>query len=240
MPSALLHTLHFLDLNGKPLAYRLFRASRRSLSIHIDHDGVQVRAPNRLPLYEIESAIRERSQWIFQSLRWWRQHRRLLADPDWQDGATIFYRGEKLTLHVQQKRTAFISRDLFGLSLAVKNHRAADIAHAVMLWWWHEAEQILLPQVHREAAKLGRAPTKVSLSKARRQWGNCNARHEIRINWRLIMLPPSLASDVIAHEVAHLCELNHSPRFWATLEQLRPGIRERDQALAEWQTLLAT
>ncbi len=239
MSSALSSALCFLDLDGKPLAYRLVRGQRRSLSIHIDHDGIQVRAPRRLPLYDIESAMRERGQWIFQSLHWWQQHRRLLADPGWQDGAVIFYRGEKLVLSVQKKHAVSVSHDLFGLSLAIKNDNAADIARAVISWWWQEAEQVLLPKVHHEAKKLGCTPTKVLLSKARCQWGSCNARHEIRINWRLIMLPPPLAFDVIAHEVAHLCELNHSHRFRAILERLRPGIREREHALAEWQTLLA-
>jgi len=237
--SAASESLCFLDLDNRPLAYRLSRSKRRSLSIHIDHDGVQVRAPNRYPLYEIEHALRERAVWIFSTLHWWRQHRRCLADPDWQDGAAIPYRGETLILHIQRQSSSFVTRDLFGITLAINNNHKADIARAIMSWWWQEAERILIPQVYGEAAKIGQTPAKVLLSRARRQWGSCNTRREIRINWRLILLPPQLATDIIAHEVAHLCEMNHSPRFWALLEQLRPGIRNRESALAEWQTLLA-
>jgi len=66
------------------------------------------------------------------------------------------------------------------------------------------------------------APT-VRLSSARTQWGSCNQNGEIRLHWRLIQLPPRIADYVVAHEVAHLVELNHSPRFWALLEALLPG-----------------
>ncbi len=61
------------------------------------------------------------------------------------------------------------------------------------------------------------------LSNARTQWGSCNQKGEIRLNWRLVQLPPRIADYVVAHEVAHLVELNHSPRFWALLEKLLPG-----------------
>ena len=68
----------------------------------------------------------------------------------------------------------------------------------------------------RLRARASRAPPPtVRLSNARSEWGSCNAQGEIRLNWRLVQLPPALADYVVAHEVAHLVELNHSPRFWA-------------------------
>ena len=60
----------------------------------------------------------------------------------------------------------------------------------------------------------------------------------IRLNWRLVQLPPDLALYVVAHEVAHLVELNHSPRFWALVETLFPGPRAARRALDDWTALL--
>ncbi|MDR1529301.1 MAG: M48 family metallopeptidase [Burkholderiales bacterium] len=228
------------DVNGTPFTYRLCRSRRRSLSISIDGQGVLVRVPQRLALYEIETALRERAQWIFHSLDWWQRHHRDLADPGWCDGATIFYRGNPLALCVRMARREKITHDLLGLSIMMAHASEAAVAYAVHRWWWREAERILFPQVYLEAAKLDRHPAKVALSDARTQWGSCNARGVIRINWRLILLPPQLAVDVIAHEVAHLCELNHSRRFWTLVEKLRPDIRQRNTQLAEWSGLLAS
>ena len=77
------------------------------------------------------------------------------------------------------------------------------------------------------------------LSNARSEWGSCNARGEIRLNWRLVQLPPALAEYVVAHEVAHLVELNHSPRFWAIVESLMPGHAALRRELEDWTALLA-
>ena len=76
------------------------------------------------------------------------------------------------------------------------------------------------------------------LSNARSEWGSCNARGEIRLNWRLVQLPPALAEYVVAHEVAHLVELNHSPRFWAIVETLMPGHAALRRELEDWTALL--
>ena len=76
------------------------------------------------------------------------------------------------------------------------------------------------------------------LSNARSEWGSCNAKGEIRLNWRLVQLPPELARYVVAHEVAHLVELNHSPRFWALVETLHERHREARRELAQWAAAL--
>jgi predicted metal-dependent hydrolase len=75
------------------------------------------------------------------------------------------------------------------------------------------------------AALLGLPPPPVTLSNARTQWGACSARGRIRLSWRLAHLEPALADYVVAHEVAHLKELNHSRRFWTLLETLYPDCR---------------
>jgi hypothetical protein len=65
----------------------------------------------------------------------------------------------------------------------------------------------------------------VALSNARTQWGVCNEDGTIRLSWRLVHLEPALADYVVAHEVAHLVELNHSKRFWNLLAKLYPDWR---------------
>ena len=78
----------------------------------------------------------------------------------------------------------------------------------------------------------------MKLSNARSEWGSCNVRGVIRLNWRLVQLPPELADYVVAHEVAHLVELNHSARFWAVVETLFPGHAAARAALDDWTALL--
>ena len=62
----------------------------------------------------------------------------------------------------------------------------------------------------------------ISLRDPRSRWGSCTARGELMFSWRLVMAPPAVLDYVVAHEVAHLAEMNHSPRFWAVVRRLCP------------------
>jgi predicted metal-dependent hydrolase len=231
-----------IALQNTLLSYQLIRASRRSVSIRVEADAVVVKAPRWLTIHDVETTLRERAAWIIRTVAWWRRHARPLVRPAWQPEAEVLYRGAMLPLsvrHGHKSRHKNEARcDLLGLQVTAFSAESVSIEQSVRQWWWREAENVLIPRAVAMAARTGRSPAGIRLSRARRQWGSCNARSEILLNWRLILLPPELADDVIAHEVAHLHELNHSPRFWETLEAFHPGTRQRRKALAEWAGLL--
>ena len=72
------------------------------------------------------------------------------------------------------------------------------------------------------AQAMGRPAPALGLSNARTRWGSCSAKTGIRLNWRLIHLPLPLIDYVVAHELAHLVEMNHSRRFWAVVGRIYP------------------
>jgi predicted metal-dependent hydrolase len=233
-------TARRIALGAHAIDFRLVRTRRRTIGMEIDLDGLTVRAPRWITIAEVESALRERAEWVVRTLEAWRSRRREAMPRVWSTGAPIVYQGRELTLAVFPSRTALIRADLFDL--AVLHPQAPDerqVAAAVSHWLREEALRFCLPRTAHFAAALGRPPPPMRLSNARREWGSCNHRGEIRLNWRLAQLPPALADYVIAHEVAHLAELNHSPRFWAVVEQLKPGHTALRYALDDWTALLA-
>ena len=117
-------------------------------------------------------------------------------------------------------------------------HDEEQVAAFVGSWLKDEALRALVPRVAAFASRIATALPPTRLSNARSEWGSCNHKGEIRLNWRLVQLPPDLADYVVAHEVAHLLELNHSPRFWALVESLFPGHAAARRALGEWTALL--
>ena len=64
---------------------------------------------------------------------------------------------------------------------------------------------------------------KLALSSARTRWGSASANGSIRLNWRLMHFRPPVVDYVVVHELAHLHEMNHSPRFWAHVQAQLPG-----------------
>ena len=227
-------------LAGQTVDYRLIRARRRTIGMEVDLSGLTVRAPRWVTLSEIEEALFERAQWIVRALAEWRSRRREVMPREWKSGAPILYRGRELSLEVFPARRKHVRPDLFNLTvLHPRAQVESEVAELVGKWLRDEAWALVAPQVEAYAGRIARTPPTLRLSNARSEWGSCNARGEIRLNWRLVQLPPPLAEYVVAHEVAHLVELNHSPRFWALVESLMPGHVALRRELEDWTALLA-
>ncbi len=88
-----------------------------------------------------------------------------------------------------------------------------------------QARAEIAPRVQRFAAGVGRAAGRLRLGDAKTRWGSCSARGDLSFSWRLILAPDTVLTYVVAHEVAHLVELNHSPRFWRVVDGLVPDAR---------------
>ena len=233
-------TTRRIALVGEMVDYRLSRVRRQTIGMSIDLDGLTVRAPRWVAIREIEEALTERAAWIVRTLAEWRGRQRDVLPREWRTGAPILYLGNELRLAVFRSRATAVRPDMFDLTVL---HPAAQdepaVADTVVRWLRDEAAQRVLPRVADFAHRVTRSLPPVRLSNARSEWGSCNHKGEIRLNWRLIQLPPMLADYVVAHEVAHLVELNHSRKFWALVEALLPGHDARRKALEDWTALLA-
>ena len=89
----------------------------------------------------------------------------------------------------------------------------------------HLARDRALPRIDHYSARVGRTVTGVSFRDTRSRWGSCTSQGKLMLSWRLILAPPEIFDYVIAHEVAHLVEMNHSRAFWSVVETLRPDYR---------------
>ena len=231
--------LRQITLGGEVVDYRLVRVKRRSIGMQIGFAGLTVRASRWVALRGIEAALREHAAWILRRLAEWRAQRRDVLPREWKTGAPLLYQGRDLALAVYPARRKEIAADLLNLTVL---HPAPDderqVATFVVHWLKDEALRLLAPQVVTFAATLALPAPRVRLSNARTEWGSCNRNGDIRLSWRLVQLPPHLAHYVVAHEVAHLVELNHSARFWALVETLYPGHAAARRALHEWSALL--
>jgi predicted metal-dependent hydrolase len=88
-----------------------------------------------------------------------------------------------------------------------------------------KARAVFSERLALHAPRLGVAAPPLRLSSARTRWGSCSHHGGISLNWRLIFMPLTVIDYVVCHELAHLKEMNHSPRFWSVVEQLCPDWR---------------
>lgn len=220
------------------LEYRLLRSKRRTIGFLIDDDGLRMTAPKWVTIAEIENAIREKQRWILAKLgeRRERSARRLQPHMQWCDGATLPYLGNDLTLRILPAASHGVAYLAETRELAISLPPEAgeqQLKDRVQGWLQLEAKRIFGERLPVYATKLGVSYRSFALSSATTQWGSCTAEGKIRLNWRLIHFALPMIDYVVAHELAHLREMNHSPRFWATVQSIFPEFEMAKRALRE-------
>jgi predicted metal-dependent hydrolase len=212
-------------LAGRRVEYRFARRRRRTIAITVDARGLSVSAPLNAAWREIEAFLLEKQRWIVARLDEWADVPRAAPVLGFS-GEQLPVFGEPQVLAVSAGRSG-VRQDGTRLCVSTPDPAARHRVIALLRRWFRaQALAALAPRSAAYAARLGRSAPAVSISSAERQWGLCTAQGTIRYSWRLAHLAPSLADYVVAHEVAHLVELNHSKRFWRVVESLYPEWRQ--------------
>lgn len=218
-------TLRYIQLGSKIVGYRFRRARRRSIGIVIDDDGLRVAAPGCAPIAEVEAFMREKAHWVLKRLAEWRDAPKPPV-VTWSEGAEIALLGASVTIELVPGQSAIsLEHGRLGIGLAPRGEPAA-LRKRGIAWIKEHARALLGERLALYAARLGVPTPALALSNARKQWGLCREDGQVRLNWRLIHLPLHLIDYVVAHELAHLREMNHSARFWAVVGVLYPDYRQ--------------
>ena len=89
--------------------------------------------------------------------------------------------------------------------------------------------------VHAQVAKINQRYNfpvgRIAIKNHRSRWGSCSKKHNLNFNYKILFLPERLAEYIVAHELCHLGEFNHSPKFWDLVARFAPDYRERVREL---------
>ncbi len=220
-----------IQLAGHVLEYTLRRGRRRTIGFCVDDRGLTVSAPRWVGLAQIDEAILEKARWITTRLGEMGERRRAVPRVRWEHGGMLPYLGQTLTIELAGAagRQESVRLDLERHRLCVSLPPQADsqqIRDRVQGWLQSEARRIFSERLDEFAPRLEVKYRALRLSAARTRWGSCSAEGKILLNWRLIHFPMSSIDYVVAHELAHLREMNHGPRFWETVGRVLPGFEQ--------------
>lgn len=215
-----------------PLEVRVNRRARRmTLRVCASTRRVRLTVPPRVGTAAARAFIDSHRGWIAAQAA-----RRLPPAVPFAPGIALPVGGELLWLTAADGRIA--RRD--GDALLVPGDGAL-FAGRVRRWLQAEAQRVLDQDTRRTAARIGREVREVRVGDFRSRWGSCAADGRIAYSWRLILAPVHVREAVVAHEVAHLVEPNHGPRFWKTATALlgQPHDEARSWLRAHGPNLLA-
>ncbi|MCB2072210.1 MAG: M48 family metallopeptidase [Novosphingobium sp.] len=193
---------------------RLHNARRMTLRLAPDGSEVRISIPRWGRTAEALDFARSRADWLAQQLA------ALPVREPVRAGRPIPYRGE--FIEIAHRTDAPRKPRLHDGRVSIGGP-AETLEPRLRRWLESEAREHLSQDLVDYCARIELPVPRLSLSNAGRRWGSCSAKGWIRINWRLVMAPDFVRRSVVAHEVAHLVHLDHSPRFHALLGELFEG-----------------
>ena len=204
-----------IALQGRPIRLGIRRhaqARRISLRLSAARDSIILTLPRRASVASGLRFFHAKSAWILAHVE--PESAIALAD-----GAVIPILGENCVICHKQGRGIAAINDKSELHIygdpAFTARRVRDFLKKHLL---AECAQ----RAESMAAQLGKKPRDVKIRDTRSRWGSCSAKGGLTFNWRLVLAPTQVVDYLVAHEVAHLAEMNHGPRFWQVVEELCP------------------
>ncbi len=216
-----------VELDGRLAVVKLKRhATSRRMVLRLARDGenFSLTLPKRQSLASAKTFLDASTLWMQNTLA----HRgRKLADAP---ADTVMLRGVALRIHKVEKLRGLVQLDETTNTLHVPGGEA-HWHRRLTDWLKREAEQDLRQASTDYAAKMQTHFSKLSVRDQQSRWGSCTSDGALSYSWRLVLAPPFVLDYVAAHEVAHLREMNHGPRFWRLVLTHCPHTRAAKQWL---------
>jgi hypothetical protein len=179
-----------------------------------------VRAPHFASSRLIQKLVDQKRIWIHKKQEMIRRHSEKLKAREFVPGEEFLYLGQNYKLEITENAG---ERLFFDQSFYLSKNGLASARELLREWYLQKAGEILSARVKHFADVRKISYRRLGLSNARKRWGSCSPKRNLRLNWRLVMAPMEVIDYVAVHELAHLIEPNHSPRFWGAVKEMLPG-----------------
>jgi predicted metal-dependent hydrolase len=223
-----------LDVDGQPIPVTVHRSSRRrTIALKLrPGPALELRAPRDCPHSLMRDFLDARRGWV-------RRHLANLPPPrpawTYEPGEAHPFLGRDLALAVNRGSRRKVTRRGDELAVTLPSPDRRDhVAALVQQWYSQQAERVFAWRLRRWLDGLSRwaLPTpSLRRQRMRRRWGSCTNTRVIKLNTHLVEREIGLIDYVLVHELCHLRELNHSPRFYRLMDAAMPDWRQRSAAL---------
>ncbi|WP_433595436.1 M48 family metallopeptidase [Lysinibacillus xylanilyticus] len=206
-----------------------YSSKRKTMSIQVSEKGVTIIAPSNTAPSRIEEILQKKATWIIKQLADFEEIYDYEEKLQFQAGEKLPYLGRHYRLKIIKdnvptaalifKQGKFIAT--IPSTITVEDHR--EILYPLYKEWvMKKAEKIAMERVKRFERQSTLKAKSIKIKDQQQRWGSCTARGNIILNWKIFLAPMPIVDYVIAHELAHLKHLDHSPAYWETLQMIYP------------------
>lgn len=213
-------------LDGTEHVYRLSRVARRKrIHLQVDEMGtLVVRGPYHCTHRDAQAIILANRAWALKALE--RVEKEHHSPPPLEDGRPLPYLDGEFRLRLTEGNPSRVDLRADELWVQATRLDEKDISAQLETWYRNRAREHFAERLSRYAPGLDVRVQRLTVRDQKTRWGSCSSRGTISLNWRLLMVPSDLADYVVVHELCHLRHMNHSPRFWETVQGVLPRWRE--------------
>lgn len=197
------------------------RATRLTLRIEPGGRALKMTIPPNLPFQEVDNFLHRNHDWLRKKFE------KLPQDEELGDGSSVTIRGEQYQIvRTGKLRGVTEAGEIGGRKVLFVGGAPEHLQRRIRDFLKKEAKADLerLVTLHAEAS--GKRFQSISYKDTKSRWGSCTHDGRLNFSWRIVMAPPFVIDYLAAHEVAHLSEMNHGPKFWALCRKLCPATDE--------------
>lgn len=206
---------------------------RKTMGLTVERDGsLTLAAPPSCPTERLVKFAKSKTYWVYTQIA----KRDLLRRPHYEKS---FITGEGFDYLGRTYRLLLVDDDkgeplrLRGGRLELHRGQAGEGSALLRRWYVRLGQTWLRTRVQRLAGQVGVDTPPVQVQDLGYRWGSCGRNGRLYLNWQVMALPPSIVEYVIVHELVHLREPHHTPRFWRLLSRVLPDYAQRRERLAE-------
>ena len=202
----------------------------------VTHDArVVIRAPEKIPVKHLYDFALQKKSWIEQKQASARENYKEVLPKTFTGGESLWFLGQLYTLRIADEDETPIE---LTRERVIPRHQMPHARELLVEWYRKQASDTIRERVEWYAQQSGFQYTSVRITDAKKRWGSCGIKGRLNFSWRLIMAPLEMIDYVVVHELVHVEERNHSPRFWSKVEKVLPDYKQRRKWLKEHDYLL--
>lgn len=217
----------------KGLCVDIVRTSRtKTASIKIDDGLASIVVPKILTIERIRQLVEDKYQWIVQKIAL-HDASKPISDREFISGEAYAYLGRNYRLKVVTGEyvPVKLTQGRLVATLPDGAKRSNLVRDAIIRWYKLNALRKIKEKVRRYSSAMGIEAKSVSIKTFKSRWGSCSPKGELDFNWLIVMAPNRVVDYVVIHELCHLKQLDHSPKFWKEVERVMPDYPEHKEWL---------
>jgi predicted metal-dependent hydrolase len=225
-----------IQYGRKRIEYQLLYSARTTLAIDVHPDlSIIVTAPKGAPDDAVEQKLHKRAAWIVQQQRFFENYLPTIPPRQYVSGESHRYLGRQFRLRVHQGSEDVVKMARGQINVFLINPSKKSKIKSLVVNWFRKRSEIIFQRLFNDmvarAERHGITAENFEIRRMKNRWGSCTTEGRIILNPDLIIAPKQCIEYVIVHELCHLQEHNHSPKFYRLLNVLMPDWEQRRERL---------